>query len=412
MTTGLISNCSPVSIQKEANSNWLFINNYYTSVDRLDLQNNLHNKIWGGYIPFGFPNFQIIGTSLFYIKLIYSSGRELWKLPLCSHTAKINTLNGTSSCPGSSVSITGEGSGTTSSFTYKWKQDATDAGTAATLAVTKAGTYTVEVTDKEGCTVSTSVDITQTANIPVSITGTNSFCSGQSTTLSATATGGVSPYTYQWKQNAANVGTNTNTYTATAAGSYSVGVTDSKGCTGTSSAYSVTQKPSPNVTVSTSRTPALLTGESVVLSVPTASGQTYQWAKDGAAIAGATNNSYSVSTAGVYTVTVTGSGCTATSSAVMVSIILANEPLAEEVGLRVSPNPTISQAKIVLQLAQPASANVYVLDASGKRVRTWESAGKATRHEVVLDMRSAAAGSYVVQAEAEGQVFTEKLVKQ
>jgi hypothetical protein len=150
----------------------------------------------------------------------------------------------------------------------------------------------------------------------------------------------------------------------------------------------------------------------VVLSVPTASGQTYQWAKDGAAISGATNNSYSVSGAGSYTVTVTGGGCTATSSAVLVSIILANEPLVEEAGLRVSPNPITSQAKIVLQLTQPASANVYVLDASGKRVRTWESIGKAARHEVVLDMRSAAAGRYIVQVEAEGQVFTEKLVKQ
>lgn len=356
--------------------------------------------------------FTIAGKNLFYEGYSTDTGTELWKFPLCSHTAKINTTTGTSFCPSSSVSITAEGSGTTSPFTYKWKQGTTDAGTAATLAITKAGTYTVEVTDKEGCTVSASVDITQTTNLPVNITGTNSFCAGQNTTLTANATGGVSPYTYQWKQNSTNVGTNSNTYAASVAGSYSVGVTDSKGCTGTSVAYSVTQKPSPNVTVSTSRTPALLTGESVVLSVPTASGQTYQWAKDRAAISGATNNSYSVSGAGSYTVTVTGGGCTATSSAVMVSIILANEPLAEEMGLRVSPNPTISQAKMVLQLAQAAAANIYVFDASGRRVRTWESGGKAIRHEVLLDMRSVAAGSYVVQAEAEGQVFTEKLVKQ
>lgn len=358
------------------------------------------------------PYFRIAGKNLFYAGSDAQTGIELWKFPLCSHTAKINTPNGTSFCPGSSVSITGEGNGATSPFTYKWKQGTTDAGIAATLAVTRAGTYTVEVTDKEGCTVSASVDITQTTNLPVSITGANSFCTGQTTTLTANATGGVSPYTYQWKQNSVNVGTNAITYAASAAGSYNVAVTDSKGCTGTSAAYSVTQKPSPNVTVSSSRTPTLLTGESVVLSVPTAAGQTYQWAKDGVAISGATNNSYTVSGAGSYTVAVTGSGCTATSSAVMVSIILANEPLAEEIGLRVSPNPAINQAKIVLQLAQSASANVYVLDASGRRVRTWESGGKATRHEVMLDMRSVAAGNYVVQAEAEGQVFTEKLVKQ
>lgn len=393
--------------------NYLYYTNLekdvYIAIYRIDIKTNVVTKIFNSGALIG-TYFTIAGNYLYYFY-----GNELWKVPLpsaCSHTAKINTPNGTSFCPGSSVSITGEGSGTTSPFTYKWKQGTTDAGTAATLAVTKAGTYTVEVTDKEGCTVSASIDITQTTNLPINITGANSFCAGQTTTLTANATGGVSPYTYQWKQNSVNVGTNATTYAASAAGSYSVAVTDSKGCTGTSAAYSVTQKPSPNVTVSSSRTPTLLTGESVVLSVPTAAGQTYQWAKDGVAISGATNNSYTVSGAGSYTVTVTGSGCTATSSAVMVSIILANEPLAEEVGLRVSPNPAINQAKIVLQLAQSASANVYVLDASGKRVRTWESGAKATRHEVMLDMRSVAAGNYVVQAEAEGQVFTEKLVKQ
>lgn len=305
-------------------------------------------------------------------------------------------------------------SGGTAPFTYQWSYEGAiiDGANGATFPANKAGSYVVTIKDTKGCS-STSNRLVLTSNSPtIAIAGNSSICPTETTTLTANATGGVSPYTYQWKQNSTNVGTNTTTYAASTAGSYSVGVTDSKGCTGTSAAYSVTQKPSPNVTVSTSRTPALLTGESVVLSVPTASGQTYQWAKDGTAISGATNNSYTVSGAGSYTVTVIGGGCTATSSAVMVSIILANEPLEEELGLRVSPNPTVNQAKIVLQLAQSAAANVYVLDASGRRVRTWESAGKANRHEVMLDMRSVAAGSYVVQAEAEGQVFTEKLVKQ
>ena len=312
------------------------------------------------------------------------------------------------------LNLSAGASGGTAPFIYQWSYEGAiiDGANGANFSANKAGTYSVLIKDSKGCS-STANSLTLTSNSPkIDITGNSSICPMQTTTLNATATGGVSPYTYQWKQNSTNVGTNTNTYAATAAGSYSVGVTDSKGCTGTSAAYSVTQKPSPNVTVSTSRTPALLTGESVVLSIPTASGQTYQWAKDGTAISGATNNSYTVSGAGSYTVTVIGGGCTATSSAVMVSIILANEPLEEEVGLRVSPNPTVNQAKIVLQLAQSAAANVYVLDASGRRVRTWESAGKAIRHEVMLDMRSVAAGSYVVQAEAEGQVFTEKLVKQ
>jgi len=77
-------------------------------------------------------------------------------------------------------------------------------------------------------------------------------------------------------------------------------------------------------------------GGSVVLTANSGTSQTYQWTKNGTNISGATNISYTATAAGSYTVKVTKSGTTATSSAVTVTIstsiatptISANGPLS------------------------------------------------------------------------------------
>lgn len=341
-----------------------------------------------------------------------SSEYALYKYDVCQHSAKINTPNGTSFCPGSSVTISAEGTGGTGTFTYQWKQETTNAGTNASLAVTKAGTYSVEVTGN-GCMVSTSVEITETTNLPVVITGGNSFCSGQNTTLTANASAGTAPYTYQWKLNGGNVGTNINTHLASAAGVYAATVTDSKGCTGTSNTLSVTSKPSPVVTITASGAKEFLTGQSVVLSIPLATGQTYQWSKDKNAIAGATNNSYTVKEEGSYTVTVILNGCSATSEASIVSLILANEPVNQDgYQLTVSPNPAVGEAKIVFITPKPDKAEIIFYDISGRKLGKSFSNSIVSRHEVSFNITPFSSGIYFIKAKAiNGKSLTFKFLK-
>src|SRR5205823_5553796 len=89
--------------------------------------------------------------------------------------------------------------------------------------VTSAGTYTVTVTDGNGCTAYNSVTVTLYANPTPVITGTSAFCTGSSSILDA---GG--PYAgYSW-----STGATTQTITVGTAGSYTVTVTDANGCTG------------------------------------------------------------------------------------------------------------------------------------------------------------------------------------
>ncbi len=375
---------------------------------RIDTKNDIATSLGNITNMSGNTKFAIAGNNLFFTGYDDKSGLELWKFPLCSHTAKINTPNGTSFCSGGSVNITGEALGTTNPFTFKWKQGTSDLGTSTNLAITKAGNYTFEVTDKTGCTVSASIDITETASIPVTITGINKICTGQSTTLTANATGGVSPYTYQWKNNTSNVGTNTNTLVTNTIGAYIVTITDSKGCTGTSNFYSVTQALSPNVIITKSGATDIITGSSVVLSVPSASGQTYQWLKDGVAISGATNNTYTATGAGNFSVNVTGNGCTATSEKVVVSLVLANELVNESRDFKVFPNPVENILKIIIYEPLKKTAKLNLLNSTGKIINEWN----VNQQENTFNITGVPAGVYVIQGEINGKKSSQKIIKQ
>jgi gliding motility-associated-like protein len=190
-------------------------------------------------------------------------------------------------------------------YTYAWS----NAATTASITGVTTGTYSVTITDANGCTDSSSTIITEPAVlVAASVVDSNVTCNGFTDGgATASATGGTGAYTYTWS-NAAT----TASITGVAAGTYSVTITDNNGCTATSSA-TITE-------------PTAIIAASVVDSNVTCNGFT-----DGGATASATGGtgaytfawSNSATTAsitgvaaGTYTVTTTdANGCTATSSA-------------------------------------------------------------------------------------------------
>ncbi|MBR9922105.1 MAG: T9SS type A sorting domain-containing protein [Bacteroidetes bacterium] len=86
-----------------------------------------------------------------------------------------------------------------------------------------AGTYTVSVTDDNGCTASESFVVESTQPpLSVSVSGTDVSCNnGSDGTATALASGGTGSYTYSWDN-----GGNTATITGLAAGTYTVSVFD------------------------------------------------------------------------------------------------------------------------------------------------------------------------------------------
>jgi hypothetical protein len=88
----------------------------------------------------------------------------------------------------------------------------------------------------------------ETCSATINATGTITFCQGGSVVLNANSSEG---FTYQWINNDNNIsGASTASYTANTAGSYTVVVTNSSGCSDTSTAIVVTVNPAPTVSIS------------------------------------------------------------------------------------------------------------------------------------------------------------------
>jgi Zn-dependent metalloprotease/subtilisin-like proprotein convertase family protein len=117
----------------------------------------------------------------------------------------------------------------TSTPVYSWSTG----GTASAINATTSGNYTVTVSNPGGCT-STSSPVAVIVNpLPVatiSASGSTTFCTGESVTL--TASSGAS---YLW-----STGATSQSITTSTAGSYSVTVTSNNGCSKTSSTTNVT----------------------------------------------------------------------------------------------------------------------------------------------------------------------------
>jgi hypothetical protein len=225
-------------------------------------------------------------------------------------TAGITNNTGTTelTCTLTSISVTATGGGT-----YSWSDGSTVVGTAAALSITAPGTYTVTVTGDNGCTATASISITQDETLPTAgitnNTGTTELTCTL-TSISVTATGGG---TYSWSNGSTVVGTAA-ALSITAPGTYTVTVTGDNGCTATAS-ISITQDetlPTAGITNNTGTTELTCTLTSI--SVTATGGVSYSWS-DGSTVVGTTQQPYSITAPGTYTVTVTGdNGCTATAS--------------------------------------------------------------------------------------------------
>ncbi len=167
-------------------------------------------------------------------------------------------------------------SGGFGTYSYQWSSAAKD--TFAFVNNIPSGTYTVTVTDANGCFSIDSIFVPQPTEIQLSLRFTPTTCFGFSDgTATVTATGGtpsVNGYTYAWE----NSTMNDSTYTGLVAGMYSVTVTDGNGCLAVDSI--MVQEPAP-ITLNFSQTPASCFGfsdaEGYVMASGGNGGYSYTW---------------------------------------------------------------------------------------------------------------------------------------
>jgi gliding motility-associated-like protein len=231
--------------------------------------------------------------------------------PLSLATTQVNVL-----CFGNSTgSIDLSPSGGTPGYTYAWSNNSTIQDPLNLI----AGTYTVVVTDANGCIDTTGVIITQPqSGLSLSSTQVNVLCFGNNTgAINLTVTGGTAPYTYAWSNN-----TTAQDPSNLIAGVYTVTVTDANNCTATLS-ITITQ-PTTAVSISTTVQNILcLNGTGSINSSPAGGVSPYTYSWNNQAI---TQNITNLQ-AGNYTVTVTdANGCTANAVGV-VAITLSTVPV-------------------------------------------------------------------------------------
>lgn len=164
----------------------------------------------------------------------------------CTPSTTINISSGPY-CAGVPITVTATPTNGVLPFTYSWN---TGQSTPAITPTTSVGVniYRVTVTDATGCstTASTSINVAPPPNTTVAIIPSAPYCAGAPITVTATPTGGVSPYTYSW-----NTGQNSNPITTTipigVSPIYQVTVTDAAGCSATAS---TSPNVTPNITIS------------------------------------------------------------------------------------------------------------------------------------------------------------------
>jgi len=241
----------------------------------------------------------------------------------------------------------------TGPLSYQWNKNgaALSGATSTSLTLSNAqssdaGTYSVTVSNTAGTVTSSGALLTVTPTPPppppVAPTITTqpsavTVAAGASATFSVVATG-TGPLSYQWSKNGAALSgatsaslTLTNVQLANA-GIYSVTVSNTAGAVTSSGAQlTVTSPPPPPPVAPTITTqPSAVTvavGASATFSVAaTGTGPlSYQWSKNGAALSGATSASLTLTNvqlanAGIYSVTVSNTAGTVTSSGAQLTV--------------------------------------------------------------------------------------------
>ncbi|TMQ68392.1 MAG: T9SS type A sorting domain-containing protein [Candidatus Eisenbacteria bacterium] len=208
-------------------------------------------------------------------------------------------------------------SGGTTPYSFLWA----DSSTTEDRTGLAAGSYSVTVTDANGCTATTGATINQPPPFTCSVAPDSAtVCAGGSASFTVTPSGGTAPYTISWT-GPGGFTSSASTITVTDAGTYTASITDSTGCPTNCSAKLIVN-PTPNATA-TGDTLSCFKHCGQVKASSTTPTVTYSWSGPNGFTS--TQQNPAVCDSGTYTVTVTTSdSCTNSATA---KVIIVNPTL-------------------------------------------------------------------------------------
>lgn len=367
------------------------------------------------------------------------------KITSCSNTASVLVtwspctppvlrIGGTDSdtliCSGVPLTLNATVLQKTGNITVKgWSIDnQTITGTSLSLSVANpaAGTYKIEVFDEGSkCPGFATKRVGIRSVITPEISGPTFVCSGTEIKLNASVNPAGS-YTYSWKLGGSQEGTGSS-LSVTKGGSYTLEIQDANQCFYTSKASIVELRASPAVIIKVSsaspyvKTPLTVSFISETI-LPSGLPVSYKWYNNGTVISTATAPTLTLTNVGYYLIKLQvlfggSDGCSNTSNEIesiidgTPTIITSTPQATNELDLRVSPNPFVSQCLIetTLPLQEP-KATMQLYDGQGREIERWELEG-SRRHEVLVAGETLPTGLYLIKLNAGLHTTTKKIVK-
>jgi len=240
-------------------------------------------------------------------------------------------------------------SGGTTPYTYTWTPNVSTGPIANNI---PAGTYQIAISDINGCDTATTITVGEPPQLTLSTSGNITICNGQSTTISAIATGGVGSYTFTW-DNGLGIGSNFSVNPTTTT-TYIVSVTDGNTCSVTNS---LTVMVSPPISVNVISNPASMCyGDTAVLTAIPNGGNgiyTYIWGQG----------------IGISTQSITVVPVTTTMYPVTVTDNCGSPQGEDSVEVIICPLPTVQFTSDALSGCEPLV--VTFADSSAPAISTW-----------------------------------------
>lgn len=247
-----------------------------------------------------------------------------------------------------SVDITPTGG--TSPYTYSWAGPSGFTATTQDITGVKTGNFVVTITDANQCTfTSPAVNVPSPQAISTPSNGiviTNLSCVGSNNgAISIAPQGGTAPYTYDWSNDGAeNPDNDPQNVTGLLFGSYTVTITDSRGCSFIPSAFTVSQ-PLAIVVNFVKKEDAkcfgTATGKAEITVTGGTGNKTYSWRKVSDNSQVSTDQNPANLAAGSYNVIVTdANGCTGTLGS---AVAIADAPSALQVSNTTTPGLCFGQ---------------------------------------------------------------------